>query len=512
MRSESHDIVVIGSGIAGLSFALHCSAFFPLRKIVVLSKAGINESNTSCAQGGIAAVMNHLEDSYLKHVEDTLQAGDGLCDRQTVEMVVQKAPEEMRQLMHWGVNFDGNGNQPDLGKEGGHSTKRILHCKDHTGTSIIEVLIKRCEEAANIELRENHFVMQLLKNDDSDQACAGAIVCGNEGVYAIKAHYTMLATGGAGQVYAYTSNPQIATGDGFSLAMEIGAKLQNMAFVQFHPTVFYISTEASPFLISEAARGYGAVLRNNRGEEFMYKYDSRGSLATRDVVSRAIYHEMQDSDVEHVWLDFRHLDANDFTLKFPTIASYFTNRSIDIHTDMVPVKPAAHYFCGGVVTNEWGQTSVAHLLAAGECTYTGLHGANRLASNSLLEALVFSKNAAENLKAHFNELVHSDITVPEINCSCSAIQYNGLKKTVQNLMEKYVGIVRNKSGLMKASNRLKDLKNILLQSEYSVNACELRNMLSVSLAVVENSLEQVENRGGFYRVDLNEKLDIKEYI
>ncbi|AEV34399.1 L-aspartate oxidase [Owenweeksia hongkongensis DSM 17368] len=512
MRSESHDIIVIGSGIAGLSFALHCSAFFPLRKIVVLSKALINESNTSCAQGGIAAVMNHLEDSYEQHIKDTLQAGDGLCDKRIVEMVVQKAPEEMRQLMQWGVNFDGNGNQPDLGKEGGHSTNRILHCRDHTGASIIEVLLRRCEEAANIELRKNHFVLELLKNNDLGMACTGAMVCSDDGVYAINGHYTMLATGGSGQVYSYTSNPEIATGDGFSLAMEIGTQLKNMAFVQFHPTVFYSPNEPNPFLISEAVRGYGAVLRNHRGEEFVYKYDSRGSLATRDVVARAIYNEIQESGEEHVWLDFRHFDTNDFALKFPTIAAYLINKNVDVRTEMVPVKPAAHYFCGGVITNKFGKTTVPHLLAAGECTCTGLHGANRLASNSLLEALVFAKNAAENLKTNFEELQFNHGGIPEINCSCSEMKYNGLKKNVQDIMDKSVGVIRTKPRLISARAKLMNLKHLLPKSDYSVKACELRIMVNVSLAVVEDSLQQTSNRGGFYRDDLNEKSEVKETL
>lgn len=503
MRSESHDIIVIGSGIAGLSFALHCAAFFPSRRIVVLSKTKLNESNTRCAQGGIAAVMNHLEDTYEQHIEDTLKAGDGLCDKQIVEMVVQKAPDEMKQLMQWGVHFDGGKNQPELGQEGGHSTKRILHCKDHTGASIMDVLLKRCEEAENIELRENQFVLKLLKNSDTSQACSGTLVCGQEGVYAIYAHYTMLATGGAGQVYSYTSNPEIATGDGYALAMEMGARLRNMAFVQFHPTVFYSLSEHHPFLISEAVRGHGAVLRNHKGEEFVYKYDSRGSLATRDVVARAIYHEMEESGEKHVWLDFRHLDINDFSLKFPTIAAYLKYRNIDIRIEMVPVKPAAHYFCGGVMTNKLAQTSVPHLLAAGECAYTGLHGANRLASNSLLEALVFAKNAAENLKIHFEELTFDDISLPEIKCTCSAMKYNGLKKNIQNIMAKYAGVVRNRPGLIMARGKLLDLKNFLSESDYSVKACELRNMLQVALSVVEDSLAQSENRGGFYRDDLN---------
>lgn len=500
MRSESHDIVVIGSGIAGLSFALHCSAVFPSKSILVLSKTTIAQSNTSYAQGGIAAVMNHIKDSYQQHVDDTMLAGDGLCDKTVVEMVVGQAPAEIQQLIRWGVKFDIKNHQLELGKEGGHSTERILHCKDHTGASIIDVLVKRCQEANNIELRENHFVLELLKNEDV--VCSGVLTCHAHEVYAINAHYTMLATGGAGRVYLSTSNPQMATGDGFALAARIGAKLKNMAFVQFHPTVFYDPDEITPFLISEAVRGYGAVLRNRSGKEFMYNYDARGSLATRDVVARAIYLETQERNEEHTWLDLRHLDAQDFATKFPIIDSYLKTRNIDITKEMVPVKPAAHYFCGGVVTDAAGYTSVPHFLAAGECTYTGLHGANRLASNSLLEALVFAKRAAESLKVRFEELPRSLGNRMEISCACNDMVYNGLKANVQRVMEKYVGIMRNQSGLNYAREKLQYLQNMLPANDYSISAYELRNLLSVALLVIEDSLTQTENRGGLYRSDL----------
>lgn len=506
MRSEGHDIVVIGSGIAGLSFALHCSAVFPSKSILVLSKTTIAQSNTSYAQGGIAAVMNHIKDSYQQHVNDTMLAGDGLCDKTVVEMVVEQAPAEIQQLIRWGVKFDSKNHQPELGKEGGHSTERILHCKDHTGASIIDVLIKRCREANNIEFRENHFVLELFKNDNG--ACSGVLVCHVNEVYSINADYTMLATGGAGRVYLCTSNPQIATGDGFVLAAKIGAKLKNMAFVQFHPTVFYDTNENNSFLISEAVRGYGAVLRNSGGEEFMYNYDARGSLATRDVVGRAIYLETQENNEEHVWLDFRHLDAQDFATKFPTIDAYLKTKNIDITKDMVPVKPAAHYFCGGVVTNASAHTSVPHLLAAGECTYTGLHGANRLASNSLLEALVFTKWAAESLKTRFEKLPYYMGNTTEISCACTAIVYNGLKANIQRIMEKYVGIVRNQSGLNYAREKLQYLQNMLPANDYSISAYELRNLLSVALLVIEDSLTQTENRGGLYRSDLANTLKV----
>lgn len=495
------DILVIGSGVAGLSFALHCADFFKDKKILVLSKGRFEDSNTFCAQGGIAAVMDRIKDSYEQHIEDTLRAGDGLCNPEIVEMVVRDAPARMLELMDWGVEFDFENSELELAKEGGHSKHRILHCKDHTGTNVLNVLVEQCKSRSNIELRENHHVIELLKSDEKNE-CIGALVSDELHAYPIYADYVMLATGGAGQVYACTSNPEVATGDGIAMAKKIGAHLHNMAFVQFHPTVLHTAQNNKPFLISEAVRGFGAILRNAAGEDFMYRYDPRGSLATRDIVSRAIFYEMKNEQTPNVWLDLRHLDKNEFERKFPSIYAHISNLGIEVDKEMIPVKPAAHYFCGGVQTDSYGQTSVSRLLASGECAATGLHGANRLASNSLLEALVFSHRAAKLLRQSFvaSEQSFSDIS-PVMMEPCD-VRYKEIMTRVQEIMTEQVGIIRTKNGLEKAKDSIERMMAILPANKMNVELKEVENVVTVAHSVIENSLQQEKNCGGFF---------IKEY-
>lgn len=501
MRSQSCDILVIGSGIAGLSFALHCARFFENKKVVVLSKAQMEEGNTRYAQGGVAAVMDGRNDSYEKHIEDTLRAGDGLCKREVVALVVGEAPRAMQYLMDWGLRFDRLGQDLALGREGGHSSSRILHCKDHTGQSISHSLLEQCRQSPNIELCENRFVLRLLQ-DEHTKRCKGALVKDKEGTYFHKAHYVMLASGGAGQIYQLTSNPAVATGDGLALALELGAELENMAFVQFHPTVLYEPAAERPFLISEALRGFGAVLRNAKGRDFMYDYDERGSLATRDIVSRAIFNEMRQSGATHVWLDLRRIRQEAFAVQFPTIHQHLRSLGVDPAKDMLPVLPAAHYFCGGVVTDQWGQSSIAGLLACGEVACTGLHGANRLASNSLLEALVFAHQAFVKLRDHFDTC--SPFSETSILPESSAAQQGlgNLRQKLQEIMTNQVGIVRREEELREAETTLRQMLNQVEPVGEQIQANELKNLLRVSLAVVEDSLQQCENRGGFFREDL----------
>lgn len=500
MRSKNCDILVIGTGIAGLSFALHCAEHFPDRHIIILSKSSLEESNTRYAQGGIAAVMNRLEDSFEDHRDDTLLAGDGLCNKEVVEMVVKKAPAQMLQLMEWGVNFDHEDNQLELGREGGHRSNRILHCKDHTGASISSTLLQRVRQCKNIHLRKNEFVLELLTNNE--KKCCGALIKTNRDIYQLNAHYTMLATGGAGQVYQLTSNPSIATGDGMALAKEIGAELENMAFVQFHPTVLYEPAALQPFLISEAVRGFGSILRNHEGEDFMHRYDERGSLATRDIVARAIFNEMQLCGKDHLWLDLRHLNSKEFAGKFPTIADHLQKLNIDICNEMVPILPAAHYFCGGIKTNIWGETNIPGLLACGECSCTGLHGANRLASNSLLEALVFARQAFEGITADFRETAFKPIRILPPDSTLSLNYQHFLLAQLQRIMTQQVGIIRSENDLLDARKFISKMLQAIPGNDYSITAKELKNLAVVALEIIDNSLQQTENRGGLYRKDL----------
>lgn len=499
MQNQSCDILVIGSGIAGLSFALQCAHHFRQKKVVVLCKGTVEESNTRYAQGGIAAVMNNLHDSFDKHIEDTLVAGNGLCRPEIVNHVVRSAPRAIHKLINWGLEFDRRGKDLALGREGGHCTNRILHCKDHTGHSIVNTLLKQCKRSPNIELRENQFVWQLLNHQ---HRCKGAVVCTDEAVYCQRAHYTMLASGGAGQVYQLTSNPAIATGDGLALAQEVGATLKHMAFVQFHPTVLYQTEMKKPFLISEAVRGVGAILRNHDGNDFMPDYDTRGSLATRDVAARAIFSEMYTSGKPHVWLDVRHLNSRSFEMAFPTIAQRLATLGIDIQSDMIPVLPAAHYMCGGIVTDKWAQTSLPGLLACGEVAYTGLHGANRLASNSLLEAVVFAHQAYLKLADSFTETQLPKLSPPVWKPRCKSMATCELRSRLQKVMTAKVGIVRSENGLLEARELVWQMLKENSNNVSSIDEIEFKNMLRVSLAIIDDSLQRKENHGCFFREDL----------
>ncbi len=507
MHTQTCDILIVGSGIAGLSFALHCATHLPDKTIVMVSKGPLEESNTRYAQGGIAAVMDQLTDSYQQHIRDTLESGDGLCNPAVVEMVVREAPERMRELMQWGVNFDRHGAHLDLGREGGHSYNRILHCKDHTGASIANTLLQRCREFPNISLYENHFVPELITATSKEGLrCQGALISSGSNTFVQNAHYTMLACGGGGRLYERTSNPRMATGDGMALGLRAGATLRQMAYIQFHPTTLFNENTDNPFLISEAVRGFGGVLRNDAGEEFMYKYDRRGSLATRDVVSRAIYREMQLGNKPHVWLDLRHLNSSEFAEKFPTIYQELLKSDIDISKAMIPVVPAAHYFCGGIATDSHGRTGVGRLLACGECAGTGLHGANRLASNSLLEALVFSWRAADKLRLEFCETPF--IKVPEVTPHKEPLRndYDELASYLRHIMTAKVGIIRTEEGLNKALEELSFLLQIIPPHDYSRQGREFYNQVLVALAVVDDSMSQTENRGGLFREDLAENI------
>src|SRR6478672_3684997 len=397
------DFLVIGSGIAGLSYALKVAEKFPDKKIIILTKTTADETNTKYAQGGVAVVNDPEHDSFDKHIEDTLIAGDGLCNGRIVEIVVKEGPDRVNEVIEWGAKFDKD---PDgdykLGKEGGHSAFRILHHKDITGKEIERALLAAINRSSNIQLINHCFVVDILTQhhlgylvtkSTPDIECYGVYVLNahNNRIEKILSKITLLATGGNGQVYRTTTNPSIATGDGVAMVYRAKGRIENMEFIQFHPTALYeAGKRGQAFLITEAVRGDGGILRNAGGEAFMERYDERKDLAPRDIVARAIDNEMKITGTEHVWLDCRHMDMVKFREHFPNITEKCLSIGIDVSKSMIPVAPAAHYSCGGIKTDEWGHSSITNLYACGECSSTGLHGANRLASNSLLEAMVFA--------------------------------------------------------------------------------------------------------------------------
>ena len=511
------DYLVIGSGIAGLTFSVKIAEKFPDRQITIITKSNEEESNTKYAQGGVAVVLDTENDSYKKHIEDTLIAGDGLCDKAVVEMVIKEGPKRFKELVEWGAHFDvdKSGNL-DLGKEGGHSEYRVVHHKDVTGAEIERALLARVHQLKNITLLPHHFAIDLITNHHlrgekpRADACYGAYVFDQKSntIFTIKSKSTLLASGGIGRVYGHTTNPIIATGDGIAMAYRAKALIKDMEFVQFHPTALYEVEGESSFLISEAVRGFGAYLRNREGERFMLKYDERAELASRDIVSQSIDKELKASGETHVFLDCTHLDIEAFKAHFPNIYDKCKTNHINIEKDWIPVVPASHYLCGGIVVDQEGKTSVSNLFACGECTRTGLHGANRLASNSLLEALVYAHNI---FKYHSNnELQLVDVTIPDWNDEGTSIakehvliQHN--LRQLQALMRDYVGIVRSNNRLNKAIKHLNliytEVEDLYKASKITTSLCELRNMVNVAHLIINQSLQRKENKGGYFNLD-----------
>ncbi len=509
--------LVIGSGIAGLTFAVKIAEKFPERKVVIVTKDSEDESNTKYAQGGVAVVSDQDQDSFKKHIKDTLRAGDGLCNEEVVKMVVKEGPERLEELLLWGANFDKDSSGAfSLGKEGGHSEYRIIHHKDVTGFEIERALLKRVHQLENIEILPYHFAIDLITDhhitDENvkPETCYGAYVLNQKTgyVFRIKADSTLLATGGVGKVYGHTTNPAIATGDGIAMAYRAKARIKDMEFVQFHPTALYDVEAGSSFLISEAVRGFGAYLRNIKGHRFMPDYDERAELASRDIVSQSIDSELKKSGEPHVYLDCTHLSLKDFKVHFPNIYKECFNRHIDIEKDWIPVVPASHYLCGGIKVNKKGKTTIKNLFACGECSRTGLHGANRLASNSLLEALVYAHNI---YKYHCkNDLPEIKFDIPKWNDDGTVIteehiliQHN--LRELQALMRDYVGIVRNNRRLKKAIKRLdviyQEVEDLYRESKVTTALCELRNMVNVAHLIIQQSLDRKENRGGYFNSD-----------
>ena len=516
------DFIVVGSGIAGMSFALKVAH---KGKVAILCKNKLEESNTHYAQGGIASVTNET-DNFEKHISDTLIAGDGICNEEVVRKVVENAPKEIDALVNWGVDFDKDeeGNF-DLHKEGGHSEFRILHHKDSTGAEIQSSLIKRIKKHPNIEVFEGYFAIeiitqhhlgQLVKHTTPNITCYGVYVLNprTRRVHTFLSKMTMMATGGIGQIYQTTTNPSIATGDGISMVYRAKGLVKDMEFVQFHPTSLYNPGDKPSFLITEAMRGYGAVLRTIKGKEFMHKYDSRGSLAPRDIVARSIDTEMKLAGCDYVYLDVTHKDAEETKKHFPMIYEKCLSLGIDITKDYIPVVPAAHYLCGGILVDTNACTSIKNLYAAGECSCTGLHGANRLASNSLIEAIVYADAAAQHSLSKIEEVsIREDVPLwndEGTSLNEEMVLITQSLKEVSSVMSNYVGIVRSNLRLKRAFDRLeilyKETEDLFDRSVVTREICELRNIINTAYLVIKHAMERKESRGLHYTLDYPEKI------
>jgi L-aspartate oxidase len=519
MSSPVHtDFLIIGSGIAGLSTALKCAG---VGTVAIITKKSDTESNTNYAQGGIASVMSS-DDSFELHIDDTLTAGAGLCHEDAVELIVRQGPKAIRDLIEFGVQFTRQANAFDLGREGGHSRHRILHAKDLTGREIERALVHTVQSNPNIRVFENHVCLEVITEHHLGQPRSDQTHC--FGTYALEpatgrvvtfaARITILCSGGCGHVYRHTTNPSIATGDGVAMAYRAGARVANLEFMQFHPTTLY-HPDAKSFLISEAVRGYGAILINSAGERFMEKYDHRKELAPRDIVARAIDAEIKKRGDACVYLDLRHLTPEGVQDHFPNIYEQCLRHKLDITREPVPVVPAAHYMCGGVVTNLWGETNIDALYACGEVACTGVHGANRLASNSLLEAVVFGDRVFQSASRRVRETpLHNEL--PDWDDSGTfdteewvLIEHN--RAEVQQIMWDYVGIVRSDLRLERAERRIQlivnEIEDFYKRTKVTEGLIELRNLAKVAKLIVRCAKMRKESRGLHFTTDYPERND-----
>lgn len=515
------DFLIIGSGVAGMSYALKVARAHK-GKIAILCKTTIEDANTAKAQGGIASVTNLLVDDFDKHIEDTMIAGDYISDPEAVEQVVRNAPVQIRELVEWGVNFDkdAQGNY-DLHKEGGHSEFRILHHADDTGAEIQRGLIAAVCQHPDIEVLDHHFAVEIITQHHlgvrvtrrtPDKECYGAYVLNpdTQKIDTYLARVTVIATGGTGAVYKTTTNPDIATGDGIAMVYRAKGIVKDMEFVQFHPTALYNPKETHPaYLITEAMRGYGGILRLPNGEEFMQKYDERLSLAPRDIVARAIDKEMKIHGLDHVCLDVTHKDPEETKHHFPNIYQKCLSIGIDITKEYIPVVPCAHYMCGGIKVNLNAETSIHRLYAIGECSCTGLHGGNRLASNSLIEAVVYADAAARHSVEMIDNYQFNE-KVPEWNDEGTMSNEEKVLiaqdiNEVEQIMSTYVGIVRSDLRLHRAWERLdllyEETEHLFKRVKPTKDICELRNMINVGYLITRQALERKESRGLHFTID-----------
>lgn len=522
MNTRETDVLIIGSGLAGLVLALELADRFA---VTICSKTKLATTNSAMAQGGIAAVMSE-EDSFQKHVDDTLKAGAGLCDVDVVRHVVEQAPDRIRDLMNWGVRFDVENERPSLTREGGHSARRILHIADHTGQEVHARLMEKVVAHPNIRILEDHFAVDLISNHTARPSsvaptrCLGAYFLNREtgDVFPFLAKSVFLATGGAGKVYLYTSNWNGATGDGIAMAVRAGARVANLEFMQFHPTCLY-HPNARNFLISEALRGEGGELIDRNGVAFMKKYHTMGSLAPRDIVARSIDAEMKKSGSDCMFLNMTHLTEDFLMKRFPAIYRKCRELGINMAKDPIPIVPAAHYLCGGILTNTFGVTDVPGLYALGETACTGLHGANRLASNSLLECLVLSHNAAQDFISRADDLSIYREPIPEWKMELhrdadELIVVSHMWDEIRRLMWNYVGIVRTNRRLERALHRLQTIQEEITEY-YSTfrthpDIEELRNIALVAELTVRCAMKRKESRGIHYNLDYPETLQDSE--
>lgn len=523
LTSNRATVLIAGSGIAGLSAAIHFSEF---SDVILLAKSTLEEGNTRYAQGGIATVWAD-DDSFEEHISDTLEAGAGLCQKNAVEVCVKEGPARIRELINWGVEFSKDDVGYSLHQEGGHHKRRILHSHDFTGKAIEDALTQKARSIPTIKILENHMVVDLIMegklnphhHSSSLGECLGAYVlnCETNEVLPLASDLTILASGGAGKVYLYTTNPDLATGDGIAVAYRAGARIANMEFMQFHPTALF-HPNAKSFLITEALRGEGAILRNQKGEDFMKDYHEMASLAPRYVVSQSIDKELKKTGDSHVWLDLRHMSENTFKEKFPQVYQACRQYGINVPQEMIPVVPAAHYMCGGILTDLNAQTSVKGLLAIGEVACTGLHGANRLASNSLLEGAVFAKRAADHAREYL--VKHTPVGTPKTLPAWDTgravdieeqIDIAATWREIRTLMWNYVGIVRSDRRLRRARERLALIRHEVNEDYWKFNLSrdlvELRNLLIVAELIVECAIRRKESRGLHLNVDYPDAVD-----
>jgi L-aspartate oxidase len=527
------DYLVIGSGIAGLTYALKVAKHCPDKTVTVITKSTPDETNTKYAQGGVAVVNDLENDSFEKHIEDTLIAGDGLCNKEVVEIVIKEGPARVQELIEWGAEFDKDSEGDyKLGKEGGHSEFRILHYKDVTGKEMERALLDALKQLPNIQMIHHCFVIDiitqhhlgyLVTKSTPDISCFGVYVLNAQTnrIEKILSKITLLATGGNGQVYRTTTNPSIATGDGVAMVYRAKGRIENMEFIQFHPTALYeVGKRGQAFLITEAVRGDGGILRNTNGEAFMERYDARKDLAPRDIVARAIDNEMKITGTEHVYLDCRDMDINNFKEHFPNIYEKCLSIGIDVTKNMIPVAPAAHYSCGGIKTEEWGRSSIQNLYACGECSSTGLHGANRLASNSLLEAMVFAHRCYVDAVNKMDTL-QALPDVPDWSAEGTSqpkemILITQSLKELQQVMSDYVGIVRNNVRLQRAMKRIdllfEETEGLYQTTTVSPQLLELRNMITAGYLIIKGAAFRKESRGLHFNTDYPFKADLVQNI